>query len=240
MPIDINYHQRQYDQIYRSTSRLLELVDECASPAPGDHLLDVCCGGGANCCHMMSRWPGVRVTGIDLDGELLDFARSRLSPEASQRCTYEQADLFDLPKRFPPRAFTFATWMQTLLLFGPDDYPGTLASILPVVDRWLFLSSLFTEKSMDIAAHIRDYARFGEDTREEIPYNVLSMSRFERVCRGLGVKEVVFRDFWIDIDLPAPADGGIGTYTVPLRDDRRLQFSGAMYMPWKFAALRVG
>jgi hypothetical protein len=61
----------------------------------------------------------------------------------------------------------------------------------------------------------------------------------ERIAAHLGAQEVVFRDFEISIDLTGPAEGGIGTYTKRLEDGRRLQFSGAVFMPWKFAALRL-
>jgi hypothetical protein len=65
------------------------------------------------------------------------------------------------------------------------------------------------------------------------------VDRFRRVAAALDVKEVIFRDFEISIDLEGPAEGGIGTYTAKLADGHRLQFSGAVFMPWKFAALRL-
>jgi hypothetical protein len=65
------------------------------------------------------------------------------------------------------------------------------------------------------------------------------MERFERIALRLGAKEVIFRDFEISIDLTGPAAGGIGTYTRKLEDGNRLQFSGAVFMPWKLAALRL-
>ena len=47
------------------------------------------------------------------------------------------------------------------------------------------------------------------------------------------------RDFEIELDLSGPVEGGLGTYTRKLEDGRRLQFSGALWLPWKFVAIRL-
>lgn len=234
-----DYHLRQYETCYQTTARLLEFMDDLTGGLKEQRILDVACGAGANVYHMLKRWPTVQVTGMDLDAELLDYARRMVPPGDSSRCLYEQANLFSLPERYGADRFDITTLMQTLLLFGPDEYPEVLRSLIRVTSEWVFLSSLFTDKRMDVTAEIRDYVRFGEDSKETISYNTLCMSRFRKVCEGLGVSEVVFRDFEIGLDLEGPAEGGIGTYTAKLGDGRRLQFSGAVFMPWKFVGLRL-
>lgn len=234
-----DYHSQQYENCYETTSGLLQLVEHQVPDVDRRSLLDVACGAGANVYHMLRRWPDCNVTGVDLDESLLEYARAKLPREFAGRCRYEQANLFDLPTKYEPDAFDITTLMQTLLLFGPDEYAEVIRSLMKVTSEWIFLSSLFTDKQMDVTSQIRDYVRFGPDSKEYISYNVLCMSRFRRVCDQLGVKEIIFRDFWISVDLSGPAAGGIGTYTVRRDDGRRLQFSGAVFMPWKFAALRL-
>ena len=207
-------------------------------------ILDAACGAGANVHHMLERWRESNVTGLDRDETLLDYARARVLPANASRCEYIQADFFDLPQLYEPEAFSITTLMQTLQFFGPDEYAEVLRALMKVTRDWIFLSSLFTDKRMDVITGIRDYTRFAEDSfaqdsRQLIFYNTFCMDRFRRVAAQLGAQEVIFRDFEIGIDLTGPVEGGIGTYTEGLADGRRLQFSGAVFMPWKFAALRL-
>jgi ubiquinone/menaquinone biosynthesis C-methylase UbiE len=238
------YHRRQYDQCYEATRCLFEFIDDTVGDVGNRKVLDVACGAGANVHHMLQRWRESNVTGLDRDGTLLDYARDRVLPLDASRCEFVQADFFELPKLYGPEAFSITTLMQTLQFFGPDEYADVLRALMKVTRDWVFLSSLFTNKRMDVITGIRDYTRFPEnsfaqDSRQLIFYNTFCMDRFERIAAHLGAKEVVFRDFEISIDLTGPAEGGIGTYTKRLEDGRRLQFSGAVFMPWKFAALRL-
>jgi SAM-dependent methyltransferase len=226
--------------MYETTRWLMQLIDDVEAPRAGERLLDVACGAGANCFHMARRWPQARVTGVDLDDELLTIARERVPGELAERCGYERADMFALPDRFPGRPFAYVSLMQTLLLCPIDEYAKLLRSLFAVSQRWVVLSSLFNDKRMDVETHIRDYVRYGDDTRQEHIYTNLCTKRFRETCLGLGARDVIFRDFDIGIDLAGPAEGGLGTYTRRLEDGGRLQFSGAVYMPWKFAAIRLG
>jgi SAM-dependent methyltransferase len=237
---DWSYHERQYETLYETTRALLSFCDDIAHPSPTTSFVDVACGGGANVSHMLRRWPHATVMGVDLDRELLAFAARRMPPELAPRMRLEEANLFELPERFGRDAFDVCTFMQTLLLFGPDEIERVIRSLAGVTKKWIFLSSLFTDKNMDVSARIRDYVRYGDDTKVEITYNILCQARFERLCRGLGVRDFVIRDFEIGIDLEGPPRGGLGTYTRRLDDGRRLQFSGAVYMPWKLVGLQLG
>ena len=238
------YHRRQYEQCYEATRCLFEFIDDTVGEVGDRKILDVACGAGANVHHMLQRWRQSHVTGLDRDAVLLDYARARVLPENASRCDYLQADFFDLPRLAEPDTFSITTLMQTLQFFSPDEYAGVLRTLMKVTRDWVFVSSLFTNKRMDVIAGIRDYTRFAEDSFAEgsehlFFYNTFCMDRFRRIAAQLGAKEVIFRDFEINIDLVGPAAGGIGTYTEKLEDGRRLQFSGAVFMPWKFAALRL-
>jgi ubiquinone/menaquinone biosynthesis C-methylase UbiE len=238
------YHRRQYDQCYEATRCLFEFIDGTVVDVGTRKILDAACGAGANVHHMLQRWRESNVTGLDRDETLLDYARARVLPQNASRCEYVRADFFDLPTLYEPDRFGITTLMQTLQFFAPDEYAEVLRALMKVTRDWVFVSSLFTNKRMDVIAGIRDYTRFPEDSfaqdSEQLTfYNTFCMDRFRRVAEQLGAQEVIFRDFEIGIDLVGPAAGGIGTYTETLADGRRLQFSGAVFMPWKFAALRL-
>ena len=187
---------------------------------------------------MLNRWPLCKVTGIDRSLDFLDLARTRIPPEFQSRCKYEQADLFHISD-YPAKEYDITTCMQTLLLFKQDQYSDVLKNLIQITRGWIFLSSLFTEKKMDVESKIRLYVPCEDYPSGTVSYNTFCTSRFRSICHGLGVREVKFKDFEIDIDLSGPEEGGLGTYTVRTENSSRLQFSGAVYMPWKFVALRL-
>lgn len=234
-----DYHIRQYEQCYEMTSQLLDFMDRCTAGVGKRAILDVACGAGANVYQMLKRWPGCNMTGVDIDADLVAYARSRVPASDAHRCLYQEMNLFDLPVQYDASAFNIITLVQTLQMFGPDEYDEVLRALIRVAGEWVFLTALFTDKRMDVTSLIRDYVRFGEESKETINYNIYCMSRFRRICEQLGVKECIFQDFSISIDLVGPPEGGIGTYTLKMADGERLQFSGAVFMPWKFVALRL-
>lgn len=234
------YHIRQYRSPYESTRALIRFIEECVGPLNGRAVLDVACGGGANIMHMARRWPGARFVGLDLNREAIAYARKRLPKSLRRYAIFRQGNLLDLPKYYSPKHFEISVFMQTLLLFEREKYPRVLQSIFHVTRSWVFLNSLFTDSEMDVESRIHLYAHSDEYPNGRVSYNTFSVSRFSRVCKQLGAKELVWREFAIPIDLPRPRSGGLGTYTIKTAHGERLQFSGCVYMPWKIVGIRLG
>ena len=84
-----------------------------------------------------------------------------------------------------------------------------------------------------------DYAR-PANSQGPFFYNVYSLARVRHLCERHGCRDFVAEDFEIDVDLPRPTVYGLTTYTERLADGRRLQFTGPLFQPWKFVAVRVG
>lgn len=235
------YHKRQYASIYESTRGLLAFIDDLAPEVRTAHILDAACGAGANAYHMLRRWPECRITGMDFQEALLKSASEMLPAELRPRCTYLPCDLLKLRERFSPDAFDVATLIQTLGCgqFGLDSYTEVLGALTTVAKSWIFLNALFSDHRMDVTCTIHLHVPAEDYRSGQVTYTIFCLKHFTEVCKKLGVREVISRDFEIPIDLPGPADGGLGTYTVKTADGRRLQFSGAVPMPWKFVALRL-
>jgi len=229
-----DYHIRQYENIYETTRGLLELMDECIPDMSARKIADVACGAGANVIHMLRRWPKTECVGFDLCATDLEYAQTHVPSDLKERVEYKKADLFKLAEKEPASKFACTTLMQTLLLFNADEYPDVLRNIIHISNEWVFLSGLFADHNMDVTMKIRDHLR-----EDYVFYHIQDIARFEQKCMQLGVEEVIMRDFDISIDLTAPEEGGIGTWTQKMNDGRRLQFSGAVPMPWKFCALRL-
>lgn len=235
-----NYHRRQYRRPYESTLALLDFMQECIGQFDGLRILDAACGAGANVLHMLRRWPHAHITGVDLKPEAISYARWHIPKKFLQRTLFRVGDILALPEYFAPHEFDVTTLMQTLLLFDRETYPRVLESIFAVTRSWVFLSSLFTEYEMDVESRIHLHVASDEYPSGNVSYNTLAVSRFARVCKSLGARKVLWRDFDISVNLEPPTAKGLGTYTVSLANGKRLQFSGCVFMPWKFVGIQMG
>jgi SAM-dependent methyltransferase len=229
------YHLRQFETPYRSTVHLGRFIERVIGSPEGE-ALDVACGAGANISYLAGVLPGLRWTGVDLAGEMLfpigasEFARRGVSARLLE------ADLFRLTDAFPDERFDLVLSIQTLL--GLPGYERALDQLMAVTRGWLVVTSLFTDYDVDVRVEATDRTR-PEGCRGPFYYNVYGVSRFRDECFARGCREFVTEDFEIDVDLPS-CSRGMQTYTRRLADGRRLQCSGPLHMPWKFAAIRMG
>jgi ubiquinone/menaquinone biosynthesis C-methylase UbiE len=232
----IAYHTRQFEQAYRSTVRLTEFLRDTIR-RPEGAALDVACGAGANIYHFARTFPSYRWTGVDLAGDLaFSIGRPRFQ-EAGLEVELIQGDFYELTELVGGRRFDLVLCLQTLL--GVPRYEPLLEQLLRVTRGWLVVSSLFTEFDVDVFNDAVDYTR-PSDAQQGWHFNAYSLRRFRDLCRAGGAREIVDREFEIDIDLPRPAEGGLNTYTQRREDGQRLQFTGPIYQPWRFVGVRMG
>jgi SAM-dependent methyltransferase len=232
----IAYHTRQFEQAYRSTVRLTEFLRDTIR-RPEGAALDVACGAGANIYHFARTFPLYRWTGVDLAGDLtFSIGRPRFQ-EAGLEVELIQGDFYELTELVGSRRFDLVLCLQTLL--GVPRYEPLLEQLLRGTRGWLVVSSLFTEFDVDVFNDAVDYTR-PYDAQRGWHFNAYSLRRFRDLCRAGGAREIVDREFEIDIDLPPPASGGLNTYTQKREDGHRLQFTGPIYQPWRFVGVRMG
>lgn len=227
------YHRRQLEEPYRSTVHLARFMKSIL-PDPDGEALDVACGTGVNILHLSPEFPRLRWTGVDYAGEKLYpvsrpyFQKANLNPELIT------GDIYKLTTLFPKRRFPVVLCAHTLICL--PNYEQVVEQILDVMEGWLFISSLFTDSDIDAHIDVIDYTR-EDGVRVPQYYNVYSLRRFQKFCEDRGAQEFVAQDFEIDIDLPKTTDGR-GTYTRTLMDGRRLQFTGPVWLPWKYVAVK--
>ncbi|HEY7952377.1 MAG TPA: class I SAM-dependent methyltransferase [Solirubrobacteraceae bacterium] len=230
----IAWHNGQYVEPNRSTVRMREFVSRVLAEdeQPGE-VLEGGCGAGAKMLQLSDLFPQARWTGVDLDEEPVRAGQERLDP---QRFTLLQGNLHELEQTFGTQRFDISFSIMTLSWM--EDYEHVVEQMLAVTRKWLFIFSLFSDTQVD--AFIRIVGRM-PGTQEGLRsfYNVYSLPRFLRFCHKLGATEAVTEPFEIDLDLPRPDHGGMGTWTVGTADGRRLQFSGPLSMPWWFVAVRA-
>jgi len=233
---DSDYHRRQFANAYRSTSYLGEFIQSLIGPGQGD-ALDVGCGAGANIFHLAEMIPSFHWSGVDIAGELLFPIGKPFFRSKGRDVDLRVGDFYELGKCFNGKQFDLVLAVQTLLSL--ENYDALLEQMLSITRGWLFVSSMFTEFDVDVKIEVRD-CTWPEDCPNPGNYNVYSLSRFRKICEAKGCKEFVSREFAIDVDLPQPENGGLGTYTRKLEDGQRLQFTGPIFLPWKIVGVRMG
>ncbi len=96
-----------------------------AVPAgPRDTVLDIGCGVGAAALCLAARVPGCRVTGIDVQRDLVSLAGDNIVlNELSARVSVMQGNLLDLPRRLAPGAFDHVMANPPFLAAGGATAP---------------------------------------------------------------------------------------------------------------------
>jgi SAM-dependent methyltransferase len=235
---DIEYHRRQFEQPYRSTEALGRFVQSIITNVEGEgEALDVACGAGANILHLGRILRNYRWSGIDIAGEVLFPISHPIFDEHSVSVNLVAGDFYKLTEIFEKKKFDLVFSVQTLLTL--PSYEGALDQLLAVTRNWLFITGLFTDFNIDAKIKVMDYS-WPVGTHGPYYYSVYGLERFRSYCEERGCLEFVSQDFEIDIDLSPPEAMGFGTYTQTTADGRRLQFTGPIFEPWKFIAIRMG
>ena len=238
-PRHLDYHRRQFANPYRSTIALGQFIERVMGRPPTGKLLDVACGAGANIHYLSGEFPEARWIGTDLSEDLCELG-DKLNKEAGARpIEFVPGDFFKLTETFPAREFDGLLFIHTLLALS--SYEKHLEMFLRLIKpgSWIFISSLFSDSTLDAFINLREYDPTKPDNEPTpILYNVYCLPRFTDTCKRLGASEVRVEEFAIDVDLPRPEHKHMGTYTEQLADGRRLQLSGPLWMQWKFVAVR--
>jgi ubiquinone/menaquinone biosynthesis C-methylase UbiE len=231
---DLDYHLRQFREPYRSTMALGRFLLSRIGKLSGD-ALDVGCGAGANIFHLSQLLPELRWTGLDLAGDFLFQHSQKLFSDRKMDVQLVNGDFYHLTDLFGGTKYDLVMSLQILLTL--PSYEKALEQLLAVTSKWLVITSLLSDFLVDAKIQTTDYT-WPAEVRHAY-YNVYSFPRLRAFCEAHGAREVIAQDFEIDIDLPVPAGAGLGTYTRTLENAKRLQFTGPVYMPWKFVLVRM-
>ena len=93
------------------------------------------------------------------------------------------------------------------------------------------MSSIFYDGPVEFSTLIKEYDADHKEMRS-YHFNICPLPLLEKKMSRAGYR-MEAQSFEIDIDLPRPEHRSTGTYTV--RSEKgRLQFTGAMHLPWWF------
>lgn len=227
-----NYHIRQYESVYRSTEKFVEWLEKSGYLGVNmpQNICDMACGGGANLGYLSDQFKDSFFTGIDLSQQLIDYGTDQLKGRSN--CKLCQGDWFHLDEKWINK-FDGIISFQTLSWL--PEYYESLKQLAMLNPKWIAISSLFYEGDIEYTIKLRNYYRTLENKEyEEEYYNIYSLIRIRKYFESLGYHKFEYTPFEIDIDLPKTESLDIGTYTIKTENDKRLQISAALMMPWYF------
>lgn len=234
----LKYHKRQFEEPYRSIVALLDFVKNILTDSINTPFkaIDVGCGGGANMYHLAKILNTTEWVGVDWANHFFNIGRPYMA-QINVKCDFIKGDFYRLSEIFGSKSFDIAFSIQTLSWL--PGYEDALLEILHVARKWVFVTSLFTEYWTDVISRVYPYD--GAPWKKPPPYfyNIYSYDKFKDFCLAHGAAEFYCQDFVMDIDLPMPKNNTMGTFTRKLEGGERIQFSGPLYMPWKFIAIRM-
>ena len=226
---NIEYHLRQYEQVYRSTEVMVDWRDGGGYLRTGksQNICDMACGCGANIAYLASKYPQNNYVGIEIE--------ERLVTEGNRRLTFPntriiQGDWFHLDKSLKEK-FDAVISFQTLSWLS--GYQTSLRCLADLNPKWIAISSLFYEGDIDYCVNVNDYSE-DEVNYKETMYNIYSLVRVKKLFEELGYYKFDYIPYDIDIDIEPVNKQMRGTYTRKMADGKRIQISGGMMMPWYF------
>jgi ubiquinone/menaquinone biosynthesis C-methylase UbiE len=105
------YGTREQQRLVAQAEHWRSLITEGTELETGTRLLEVGCGVGAVLAVLGQEYPGVRLTGVDIEPRQLEFARGHLERSGIE-ATLVEGDALDLP--FEERSFDHV-WMMWVL-----------------------------------------------------------------------------------------------------------------------------
>ncbi len=231
---DWNLHEKQFASPYRINEMFFDWLaaERAINAGASKSILDVGAGMGASLFHLSKRFPGNRYLGVDLNPDCITRGMEKLAALGAAGCELQEADLFDFPESF--RGIFDGVISLATLSWLPGFEPAARC-LMDLKPEWIAATSLFCPGSVDAIIATRDYSLPlpGQEYTEKF-YNVYSLDRVRAYFSKNGYGDFMCKRFEIDIDLPQPSHGGMGTYTEHLADGRRMQISGPVLMNWHF------
>lgn len=221
----MNYHERQIQKPYRSTVLFEEFLKENTCL---DHkkIIDIACGAGGATRYLADRHKSSKFVGMDFDEKFGDYF-----PEG-ENSVFEAGNLYEMNPDWRNN-FDGALCLQTLSWL--PEYEDALKNICDLNTDWIALSLLGYEGKIHFNISVENYESLTPDGNfTHSWYNIYSLPLMKDFLYGLGFPKFVYKNFEIDIDLPKPESMDMGTYTIMTAEQKRLQVSGALMMPWYF------
>lgn len=231
----VKKHMLQYYQKTELVKALEDILDKEQIFEGKDNLelADIACGLADIPYFLSQKYAFKSCDCIDLSEKMIAEAKRIHQEGGLDICNYEVHDCYSIPGENKYDVIFF--WKILLAL---AEYKEIVKKLYTLTKEggYTIISSLFNDKDVDLEIKARDHALdMGQD--DFFYYNIYSVKEFTKYCQEIGFKKVTFYDFDIGIDLPDTFEG-MGTYTVKMADEKRMQISSGIWMNWKIVVLQ--
>jgi len=192
------------------------------------NILDASCGIGQISYFLSEISKESKFIGVDQTKYLIKEAEKLCKNK--QNISFEVNDISKIVSKYSKKFDVSISWRTLSWL---PYYKEMLKDLFAVTKNQIFLSSLFYEGDVDFITQVREYKKETGKEHFNDYYNVYSLPQFKKYAFELGAKNIEVYDFEIEKDIEKPPIDQLGGYTVKLENNKRLQISGAILLPWK-------
>lgn len=222
------YHQRQYETIYDSTTRLLHVLNQLtpsdSSSRDQAWVVDFGSGGGAVTRNISEIYPQLKVLGLERDFELIEFAKKMNSTVSNLEFQQEDFLNFTWKETRPPFLITA---IQTVSWVEGEDIYAPMRALLKHEAAYVVATLLTFAGKVDCKVTINDFSGVPWSS----PYNILSKVKIIEIAAEFGYDVVQCDDLKAPRALRPRGQQGMGSFT-RLVDGELLTFSGPLLLPW--------
>ena len=191
------------------------------------NIFEGCCGIGYLANHLSELSPKSKFYCIDQCNKMIEEANRRFySDNLKFRCI----DIYDIKNA--EKTFDISYVFNTLMVI--PHYDEILKKLMSLTKDYIFFSSLFYDGWIDYDIKIREWKMNAGKRDYNKYYNVYSLQKFREFAIENGAKDVEWAPFNINIDLKRENKDRMGTYTLSLKDDKKVEITGILLKEWYF------
>ncbi len=227
----IKYHKNQYKKIYRSTKLFLKFIEN-QEKINGKTIIDVGCGAGANTLYMAKSFKKSKIIGLDKDRELINHANKIVKINKIKNCEFYNCDIKQIKKirKKIPRKIDIVLSFH-VMSFLDIWYDEFLKKTIQLNPKTIAHSSLFYDGFAELKIYATD---FSKNDFNGSYYNIFSFKKIEDFLKKRNFYNFKKKIMEIDINLKKPKHGGMGSYTLNLKNNKKILKSGPISLPWGY------
>tara|TARA_Y100001972_G_scaffold125563_1_gene177030 strand:+ start:11066 stop:11803 length:738 start_codon:yes stop_codon:yes gene_type:complete len=225
-----DFNNRQYDEMYRSTSFIIDSLCHILPVDRTYNVIDVGTGAGANLYYIAKEYQNHNFIGVDFNDHYLQQAEDRHRELGLKNTKFRSLDIFDpgAETDFGDIGCDVIGSSQVLNIIEFERGKQFIGNCFNNAKVGVFFHSLFTERPLDYDVKIHDHT-----VDAIVSMNIYSIFTMNKLADQCGFHLKYNKEFEIDVDLPNKFEGR-GTYTTKTSDDKRMQFTDVLYCPWRF------
>jgi SAM-dependent methyltransferase len=232
--INKNYFKKQIKKPYQSTVQFAKWLEKIKSFDPKNkiHCLDLGCGMGETIFYMAKKYKKISFCGLDKSKDLIRDGKKIAIKLKLTNVTLKSGDIFFYkPNQKPDLIISLATlsWLKNM--------KSALQAIANKGAEKIAFTSLMYNGPVECEIKVKEFSKTNKKLNyKNFNYNIFSIPKIKKTLKKYNYKKIWVHKFQIPIKLCPPRCGGMGTYTLTLKNGSKHQMSGPIAMPWYFLA----